>query len=98
MEGWQTLRRRPSSSCSSSDEAGEIRTFFRQQSDHDGSFNINGIGPGIYTLLAIDDGRDLDWQQESVLSRYLPAAVTVQIPDTTDKIQTLTEPLIVQPR
>jgi hypothetical protein len=33
-----------------------------------------------------------------VLSRYLPAAVTVEIPGTDSTVQTLTEPLTVQPK
>jgi hypothetical protein len=81
-----------------SSETHDIRTPFRQQSDLDGSWDITGLGPGSYTVLAIDKGWDLDWRRPGVLARYLPAAITVQIPDTTDRIQRLPQPLPVQPR
>jgi hypothetical protein len=81
-----------------SSETRDIRTPFRQQSDLDGSWDITGLGPGSYTVLAIDNGWDLDWRRPGVLARYLPAAITVQIPDTTDRIQKLPQPLPVQPR
>ena len=41
-------------------EVHEIRTAFRQQSDLDGSFEIPGLDPGAYTLIAIDNGWDHD--------------------------------------
>jgi len=79
-------------------EVHEIRSYFLQQSDLDGSFDIAGLAPGDYTLFAIDGGWDLDWHKDAVLSRYLSAAVSVQVPDTPDKVQTLSEPLSVQSR
>ena len=79
-------------------EAGDIRTSFRQQSDLDGSFDLPGLAPGAYTLLAIDNAWDLDWQHQGALSRYLPTALTVHIPDSADKVQHLSNPVAVQPR
>jgi hypothetical protein len=81
-----------------SSETRAIRTPFRQQSDLDGSWDITGLAPGSYTVFAIDHGWDLDWRRPGVLAPYLPAAVTVQIPDTTDHIQKLPQPLPVQAR
>jgi len=79
-------------------ELHDIRHPYRQQSDLDGSWDIANLAPGEYTLLAIGDGWDLDWLKPAVLSRYLPAAVTVEIPGTDSTVQTLTEPLTVQPK
>lgn len=79
-------------------ELHDIRHAFRQQSDLDGSWNITGLAPGQYTLLAIDNGWDLDWLKPAVLSRYLPAAVTVEIPGTDSTVQTLSDPLAVKPK
>lgn len=79
-------------------EAADVHTFFRQQSDLDGSFFIQDLAPGAYTLLAIDGGWDLDWQQNGVLAHYLPAAQKISIPDSSEKTHYLTQFLTVQPR
>jgi len=79
-------------------EIADPHNFYRQQSDLDGSFDIGGLAPGEYTLFAIDGGWEVDWQRSGVLSKYLPAAVAVHIPDTADKILTLPEPVPAQPR
>ncbi|MDP9051494.1 MAG: hypothetical protein M3O31_12375 [Acidobacteriota bacterium] len=77
-------------------EAADPHTFFRQQSDLDGSFTINGVAPGAYTLLAIDGGWDLDWQQSNALARFLPAAQKIGIPNTAEKTHFLTQSLAAQ--
>lgn len=79
-------------------EAADPHTFFRQQSDLDGSFDIKGLAPGAYTLLAIDGGWDLDWQHNNALARYLPAAQKIGVPDSAEKMHYLTQPLAVQAR
>ncbi len=79
-------------------EAHEIRTFFRNQSDLDGSFDFKGLAPGAYTVLSIDNGWNLEWSRDVVLSRYLPAAVTVQIPDNAPETVTIPTPVPVQPK
>lgn len=79
-------------------EAADPHTFFRQQSDLDGSFDIKGLAPGAYTLLAIDGGWDLDWQHDNALARYLPAAQKIGVPDSAEKTHYLTQPLAVQAR
>jgi hypothetical protein len=35
--------------------------FRRDQSDLDGTFSLHGVIPGTYTVVAIDNGWDLDW-------------------------------------
>ena len=53
--------------------------FRRDQSDSDGSFALNFVVPGRYTLLAIEDGWDLEWADPSVLRRYIAGGESVQI-------------------
>ena len=53
--------------------------FRRDQSDSDGSFALRGVVPGRYTLIAIDDGWELDWAREEVLHKYLARGVRVDI-------------------
>ena len=43
------------------------------ESDSDGTFNLGGILPGEYVLMAIKDGWDLDWAKPGVLKPYLSA-------------------------
>jgi hypothetical protein len=46
------------------------RDFRRDQTDLDGSFTLRNIVPGSYTLLAIENGWDLDWSKPDVISAY----------------------------
>jgi hypothetical protein len=57
--------------------------FRRDQSDLDGSFNLHGVVPGSYTLIAIDDGWDLDWAKPSVLAPYLKHGQSIKVEDQT---------------
>jgi hypothetical protein len=45
--------------------------FRRDQSDLDGTFVLHGVVPGSYTVLAIENGWDLDWSQPGVIAAYL---------------------------
>ena len=49
------------------------------QSDSDGTFALEGILPGRYSLMAIEDGWDLEWTNRSVLKPYLTKGQTLQI-------------------
>jgi hypothetical protein len=53
--------------------------FHRDQSDSDGSFYIAPLFPGRYTLLAIENGWDLEWSNPAVLFKYLPNGIPVEI-------------------
>lgn len=77
---------------------GNLAEFRRDQSDSDGSFALYDVIPGDYTLVAIEDGWDLDWAKPDVIGRYLPsgAAVTVRA-GAPQQIQ-LSAPVVVQPR
>jgi len=54
--------------------------YRRDQSDSDGSFVLRDVSPGAYTLIAIENGWDLEWQRPEVLARFLPHGITVSIP------------------
>ncbi|HXC86602.1 MAG TPA: hypothetical protein VNU23_02375 [Candidatus Cybelea sp.] len=49
------------------------------QSHSDGTFALGGILPGKYSLLAIEDGWDLEWTNGTVLKPYLRKWQTLQI-------------------
>lgn len=57
--------------------------FRRDQSDLDGSFTLHSVVPGAYTLLAIDDGWDLDWAKPAVLAPYLKHGQAIKVQDQT---------------
>jgi hypothetical protein len=53
--------------------------FHRDQSDSDGSFAMAPLFPGRYTLLALENGWDLEWSNPAVLFNYLPNGLPVEI-------------------
>ena len=53
--------------------------FRRDQSDLDGTFSLQGIVPGPYTLLAIDDGWDLDWSKPAVIAAYVKRGRAIEV-------------------
>jgi len=71
--------------------------FRRDQSDSDGSFSFYRIVPGRYTVIAIQDGWDLEWAREGVLDKYLAGGVQVEIREDTHTID-LSESVAVQAR
>jgi hypothetical protein len=56
----------------------------RDQSDSDGTFTLPEIVPGRYTLLAIDDGRELAYQDPDVIKPYLPGGQLIEFPLKSD--------------
>jgi hypothetical protein len=54
--------------------------FRRDQSDSDGSFTLQRVIPGEYTVVAIEDGWTLDWAHPEVIAHYLPGGVKVTVP------------------
>ena len=70
----------------------------RDQSDSDGSFSLHDAAPGQYSVLAIQDGWDLDWTRPGVLARYLPAAIPVTVTATSQTVVRLAVPVPVQSR
>jgi hypothetical protein len=53
--------------------------FRRDQSDSDGSFNLNGVIAGKYTVVAIENGWDLEWFAPEVLKKYLAGGERVEV-------------------
>jgi hypothetical protein len=51
----------------------------RDESDSDGTFQLRATLPGKYTLVAIDNGWDLEWKRPEVLAPYLKAGQTVVV-------------------
>jgi 5-hydroxyisourate hydrolase-like protein (transthyretin family) len=72
--------------------------FRRDQSDSDGSFSLRDAAPGKYTVVAIEDGWELEWARPEVIRRYLSKGVGVTVPEHSDKQLQLAEPVPVQAR
>ena len=53
--------------------------FRRDQSDLDGSFSLANVIPGSYTIIAIENGWDLDWSEPVVLAAYLKHGQTIEV-------------------
>jgi hypothetical protein len=53
--------------------------FRRDQSDSDGSFVLPGVHPGKYTVVAIENGWELEWLTPGVLEKYLGGGEPVQV-------------------
>jgi hypothetical protein len=70
-----------------------LELFRRDQSDSDGSFNLPAIHAGKYTVVAIENGWDLDWFTPGVIRKYLGGGKSVQV--SVDSTQTVDVP--VQP-
>jgi hypothetical protein len=51
----------------------------RDQSDSDGTFTLPGILPGKYTVIALQNGWDMEWQNPSVLAPFLKAAQSFDV-------------------
>ncbi len=62
-----------------SDPAHNQVLFRRDQSDSDGTFTLPNVVPGNYTLLAIENGWDLQWLKPEVLKPYLARGEAVQV-------------------
>jgi len=62
--------------------------FRRDQSDSDGSFNLDGVVRGKYTVVAIENGWELEWYAPGALDKYLAGGTAVEIqPNTTVEVK-----------
>jgi len=53
--------------------------YRRYQSDSDGTFEFEDVVPGRYTVIAIEDGWDLEWSRPEVIAKYLPGGKKIQV-------------------
>jgi hypothetical protein len=53
--------------------------FRRDQSDSDGTFTLRSVVPGAYSVVAIENGWELEWTKAEVLKPYLGQAVAVRV-------------------
>ncbi len=72
--------------------------FRRDQSDQDGSFSLQSVIPGTYTIVAIENGWDLDWSRPGVIAHYAQHGQPVTVPEHTQKSMHLPDFVEVQPR
>ncbi len=70
--------------------------FRRDQSDLDGTFSLKGVVPGSYTVLAIEDGWDLNWSQPPVISLYLKRGQKITVPGQGGRPMNIADPVEVQ--
>jgi hypothetical protein len=70
--------------------------FRRDQSDLDGTFTLHGVIPGSYSLLAIENGWDLDWSKPGVIAAYRKQGRTIQVVDQASRPMNVAEPIEVQ--
>lgn len=53
--------------------------FRRDQSDADGTFTLAGAIPGKYTVVAIENGWDMEWLNPQVLQPYLTKGTSLEV-------------------
>jgi hypothetical protein len=70
--------------------------FRRDQSDLDGTFSLRAVVPGSYTLVAIEDGWDLDWSRPEVITAYVKRGRSVQVGSDSSKPVVVKEAIEVQ--
>ena len=61
------------------DPENNVPLFRRDQSDSDGTFTLADVLPGSYTVIAIENGWDLEWSKMAVLKKYLAGGKAVEV-------------------
>jgi hypothetical protein len=80
------------------DPESNLELFRRDQSDLDGSFALAGIVPGTYTILAIENGWDLDWAKPAVIESYRRHGQKIVVGENGKGTMRLPGPVEAQPR
>src|SRR5579864_5257843 len=75
---------------------GNRSLFRRDQSDLDGTFNLQNVVPGSYTVLAIENGWDLDWSQPGVIAAYVNRGRSIEVGNHFGRPVKLSEAVEVQ--
>lgn len=70
----------------------------RDQSDSDGSFALQDVVPGRYTVIAIEDGWKLNWHNYQDLARFLPGGVNVNVTEHSGAVLSLPQAVQAQAR
>jgi hypothetical protein len=81
-----------------SDPELDLSLFRRDQSDQDGTFTLHGVIAGSYTVVAIENGWDLDWSQPAALAVYLKHGRAINVGSEKGGPVDLAEPIEVQSR
>jgi hypothetical protein len=61
------------------DPVSDLIMFRRDESDSDGTFSLRDVLPGNYTIIALENGWDLDWANPSTLQPYMKNGQPVDI-------------------
>ncbi len=61
----------------------------RDQSNSDGSFDLTGVLPGAYILVAIDHGWEVNWADPSTLRRYLMQGLPLDLTSPGNRKETI---------
>ncbi len=77
---------------------GDYDRFRRDESDLDGSFLLKDVVPGSYTVIAIENGWDLEWAEPAVVAQYLKRGQTVEVGNGSTKDTHLADAVEVQAR
>lgn len=78
------------------DSEGDSDRFRRDESDLDGSFLLKDVVPGSYTVIAIENGWDLEWAEPAVVAQYLKRGQTVEVGNGSTKDTHLADAVEVQ--
>jgi len=78
--------------------AANLDLFRRDQSDSDGSFSLRDVAPGEYTVVAIEDGWEMDRDGPDAYRRYLSQGIAVTVTADSGKLVRLSEGVPVQSR
>jgi hypothetical protein len=70
--------------------------FRRDQSDLDGSFSMRAVVAGSYTILAIENGWELDWSQPGVIAVYAKHGRKIEVGSQPGQPLNIAEPIEVQ--
>ena len=81
------------------DDPAEHPDFFRRdQSDLDGTFALRSLVPGKYTVIAIENGWDLEWSRPDLIASYLARGQKVVVGEERREAIKLADPVQAQER
>lgn len=78
------------------DPEANMDLFRRDQSDFDGTFSLQSVIPGAYTVVAVEDAWGFEWLKAGVLARYVQHGQQVIIGEKMRGTLHLPEPVEVQ--